>query len=144
MESLGPLLIVEDNAPLRATLAAYLAKVGFQVETAGNVAEAVQKLAVAYPLVLSDIRMPGASGIDFLRELHRLRPEVGIFLMTGYPTVETIIEAKQCGAVAYFRKPISLPVVAARLREYLNEMASPASAGQTTGPAEISANRTDN
>lgn len=115
------LLIVDDETEIRSTLAQYFGSVGYAVETAPDVAEALQKLASGFDIVLSDIKMPGVSGIEFLQQARRTNPRVGVFLITGYPTLETVIDAKQHGAVGYFRKPLKLKEVIARLRGYLGE-----------------------
>jgi len=118
------LLILDDEEEIRSTLAQYFGSLGYAVDTAANVPEALEKLPQGYQVVLSDIRMPEISGIDFLQQAHRVNPALGIFLITGYPTLETVIDAKQHGAVAYFRKPLNLMEVDSRLRAYLGEDAA--------------------
>lgn len=115
------LLIVDDEEEIRATLAQYFGSVGYAVEGAASAAEALEKLSRGFDVVLTDIKMPGTSGIDFLQEARRRNPKVGIFLMTGYPTLDTVIDAKQYGAVAYFRKPLKLGEVDSRLRAFLGD-----------------------
>jgi len=115
------LLIVDDEEEIRATLAQYFGSTGYAVEGAASASEALEKLSQEFDVVLTDIKMPGASGIDFLQEARRKNQKVGIFLMTGYPTLETVIDAKQHGAVAYFRKPLKLSEVDARLRAFLGD-----------------------
>jgi len=115
------LLIVDDEEGIRLSLAEYFGRVGFSVETAPDVSQALDKLSQGIDVVLSDIKMPGASGIDFLQQARRLNPQVGIFLITGYPTLETVIDAKQYEASGYFRKPLKLVEVDSRLRAFLGE-----------------------
>ncbi len=115
------LLIVDDESEIRTTLAQYFSGVGYGVETAEDVPGALQKLSGEIDAVVSDIKLPGASGIDFLQQARRLNPQLGVFLITGYPTMETIIDAKQFGAVAYFRKPLKLVEVDSRIRAFLGE-----------------------
>ncbi len=117
------LLILDDEDEIRTTLTEYFESLGYAVETAADVPQALEKLSSGVHIVLSDIRMPGVSGIEFLQQARRIDPAVGIFLITGYPTLETVIDAKQYGAVAYFRKPLNLTEVDARLRAYLGENA---------------------
>jgi len=59
--------------------------------------------------------------MDFLQQARRINPKLGVFFITGYPTLETVIDAKQLGAVAYFRKPLNLAQVESRLRAFLGE-----------------------
>jgi DNA-binding response OmpR family regulator len=115
------LLILDDEEEIRTTLAQYFGSLGYSVDTAAGVVEALEKLPTGFQVVLSDIRMPGVSGIEFLQQARRINPALGIFLITGYPTLETVIDAKQYGAVAYFRKPLNLIEVDARLRAFLCE-----------------------
>jgi CheY-like chemotaxis protein len=115
------LLIVDDEAEIRSTLAQFFDNVGYAVETAPNVGEALGKLAPVPHVILSDIKMPGGSGIEFLQQVRQRNPDVGVFLITGYPTLETVIDAKQYGAAAYFRKPLNLMEVDSRIRAFLGE-----------------------
>ncbi|HSB67705.1 MAG TPA: response regulator, partial [Candidatus Methylomirabilis sp.] len=78
------LLIVDDETEIRNTLAQYFGSVGYAVETAQDVSEALQKLPSGFDIVLSDIKMPGVSGIEFLQQARRTNPRLGIFLITGY------------------------------------------------------------
>jgi DNA-binding response OmpR family regulator len=115
------LLIVDDEEEIRSTLTEYFDGLGYAVDSAANVTEAMEKLPNGFEVVLSDIRMPEVSGIEFLQQVRRTTPAPGIFLITGYPTLETVIDAKQYGAVAYFRKPLNLAEVDARLRAFLGD-----------------------
>jgi DNA-binding response OmpR family regulator len=115
------LLVLDDEDEIRSTLTEYFEGLGYAVDSAANVPEAMEKLPNGFELVLSDIRMPGVSGIEFLQQVRRTNPAPGVFLITGYPTLETVIDAKQYGAVAYFRKPLNLAEVDARLRAFLGE-----------------------
>jgi DNA-binding NtrC family response regulator len=114
-------LVLDDEPTIRVVIADYLRMRGFEVETAGNVREALALLARPFDLVLSDVRMPGGDGIDFLRAARRTNPDLGVFLMTGYPEISTVIEAKRYGAAAYFRKPLRLAELASRIEAYLAE-----------------------
>lgn len=118
-ERLPRLLVLDDETGIRTTLATYFTAVGYSVETAASVPEALQKLTREFDVVLSDVRMPGADGIDFLQTARLANPQLGVFLMTGYPTMDTVIDAKQHGAAAYFRKPLRLSEVASRLQGFL-------------------------
>ncbi len=115
------LLIVDDEEEICSTLAQYFGSVGYAVETAPDAPQALEKLLQGFDVVLSDIRMPGVNGIEFLERARNINPQIGIVLMTGYPTLETVIDAKHHGAVAYFRKPLKLTEVDSRLRAFLGE-----------------------
>jgi two-component system, response regulator, stage 0 sporulation protein F len=115
------LLIVDDEPQVRDMLQTYFAEAGYTVATAPDVPAALAKLPDGFDAVLSDIKMPGASGIDFLQDARRRNPKLGVFLITGHPSLETINEAKQHGATAYFRKPLQLVEVDSRLRTFFGE-----------------------
>jgi DNA-binding NtrC family response regulator len=121
------LLIVDDEEIVRRLLARYFTKAGFLVDTAANVAEALSRLTADHRLALCDIRMPDLDGIDLLRAIHARCPDTGVFLMTGYPTLENIIDAGQHGAAGCFVKPISPAEIVARMQEYLEGAARPTS-----------------
>ena len=115
------LLIVDDELQVRKMLETYFTEAGYRVATAEDVQAAIAKLPEGFDAVLTDIKMPGASGIDFLQQARRSNPKLGVFLITGHATLETVIDAKQYGAVAYFRKPLNLTEVDSRLRAFLGE-----------------------
>lgn len=130
----GPrrLLILDDEEDIRTTLGAYFGALGYTVETAATVPETLAKLHGDSQVVLADIRLPGSSGLDFLQEARWLHPALGVLLMTGYPTLEALIDARQWAATAYFRKPLNLVDVAARLRALLGEAPAGAAADPST------------
>jgi two-component system response regulator RegA len=100
------LLIVDDDAPFRAALAAAFARRGYRVFTAGSAEEALWCAEREAPdRAILDMRMPGVSGIDLLRELVRRFPSVAVVVLTGYGSIPTAIEAVKRGAVNYLTKP---------------------------------------
>jgi two-component system response regulator AtoC len=119
----GRVLIVDDESGVRATLEEYLTAVGYAVVGAPDVPTALAILPQGFDVVLCDLHLPGVDGLAFLQEVRRVDPALGVFVITGYPSLETIIDAKRQGAVGYLRKPLPLAEVAARLREFLDERA---------------------
>ena len=113
------LLIVDDQTQVRSMLEEYFTEAEFDVTTAEDVPAALAALPAGFDVVLSDIRMPGQSGIDFLQQGRAQRPSLGVFLMTGYQQFETLLDAKCYGAQAYFQKPLDLEAMEQRIREYL-------------------------
>jgi CheY-like chemotaxis protein len=95
--------------------------VGFATDTASDVSEALEKLSQDYDAILSDVVMPNASGIDLLRQVRTKNPRAKVFLISASSSPNTLNIAKQCGAVAYFRKPLKLLEVEARIRGFLGE-----------------------
>jgi len=103
------ILIVDDEEAQRKVLAGFLRKRGFEVLQAADVGAAVETAASrTIDLVLTDMRMPGQTGLDLLGELHRLNPEVPVIVMTAFGTVATAVEAMKQGAADYLTKPIDL------------------------------------
>lgn len=100
-------LIVDDEEGIRKTTAMFLREAGNEVETAGNVAEATQRIAGrAFDVILSDIVMPGDDGIQLLEWVRARSPRTQFILITGEPTLETATEALRLGAFDYLPKPV--------------------------------------
>jgi NtrC-family two-component system response regulator AlgB len=106
---MATLLVVDDEAKIRAHLATYLSGRGHHVLSAADGAEALG-IAEREPvdLVLSDVRMAGTDGLALLRELRRRRPDAVVILMTAYATVAGAVEAMKEGAFHYVVKPFAL------------------------------------
>ncbi len=102
----GTLLIVDDDAPFRAALSAAFTRRGWSVSTAASPTEALALATVVrFTHAVLDLRMPGGSGLDLLRELTTLHPGISVVLLTGYGSIPTAIEAIKRGAVNYLTKP---------------------------------------
>jgi DNA-binding NtrC family response regulator len=99
-------LVVDDEASLLLTLEANLDMAGLQVCTAANAKQALELLnQQSFDLVLSDIRMPGISGVELFRLARQLQPATPVVLMTAY-TIEALIdEAIEAGAFTVLSKP---------------------------------------
>jgi EAL domain-containing protein (putative c-di-GMP-specific phosphodiesterase class I) len=103
----GRILVVDDERDLLDVLATMLAETGWQVDTAGNGREALTLVdANRFEVILSDIDMPGMSGVELLREIRGRDLDVPVLLITGHPRVDTAVEALEHGALRYLRKPI--------------------------------------
>ncbi|MCU0242281.1 MAG: response regulator [Vicinamibacteria bacterium] len=106
-------LVVDDEAGIRETLAEFLKDEGHVVDTADSVEAASQALArEAFDVVVSDILMPRISGLDLLRQLHASAPRVKVILITGEPSLLTATEALRLGAHEYLTKPVTQTVIA--------------------------------
>ena len=104
------LLIVDDEKNIRLTLRQTLerADLDLGVETAADGEEALGALQKQdYDLVLLDIKMPGLSGIDVLRRVREVRPQVRIVMITAHGTIDNAVEAMKLGAVDFVKKPFS-------------------------------------
>jgi DNA-binding NtrC family response regulator len=104
-----PVLLVEDKAELRAMLRKALERSGYAVEEAPDGNSAIDKvLARRYLIVLTDLKLPGKSGIDVLREARRAEPTLPVILMTAYGSVEEAVTAMKDGAFDFIQKPVDL------------------------------------
>jgi DNA-binding NtrC family response regulator len=88
--------------------------------------EAVEQLRQQpYDVVILDIKMPGGmDGIETLREIHRIQPEVEVLLLTGHASLETGIEGMKLGAFDYLMKPIKLEDLMIKLNQACEKMAA--------------------
>jgi len=102
-------LVVDDDVGVRQLVHTLLEKAGYRPDEAEDAATARGLLAdKEYDVILSDIMMPGMSGIELLHILHQEMPDVPVILMTGNPNMETATEAIRAGsAVDYLSKPFS-------------------------------------
>jgi two-component system, response regulator RegA len=112
------LLLVDDDAPLRRSMARALERRDFQVLAAEGVAEARSLAREHRPeFAVLDMRLTEGSGLDLVRTLRELRPEVRIVIVTGYGNIATAVAAIKAGAVDYLAKPVDADdVVNALLR----------------------------
>ena len=102
------LLIVDDEREILNMLERVLGFEGFEVVTTTSPTEALELMRrELFNLVLSDIKMPGMSGIELLMELKRLNPLVNVIMMTGYSNMRNVVDCLGSGAVDYFIKPFT-------------------------------------
>ena len=102
-------LIAEDDDSLREILEDLLTQPGRILRSVKNGEEAIRLLReTEVDLVLTDLMMPGADGIQILKEVKRLHPEGMVIIMTGYASLDSAIEAIRGGAYDYIRKPFKL------------------------------------
>jgi excisionase family DNA binding protein len=99
-------LVVDDETAVRQMLGKTLRGTGFDVDEVANGSAALEHLrASAYDLVVTDLCMPGLNGTALAREAKRLRPDLKILIVTGYPSEASAIDAVNNGADGYLRKP---------------------------------------
>ncbi len=99
-------LVCDDEPHIREPVAIYLRQNGFEVDTAVDGRDGVEKFAKKdYFLVITDINMPGLTGIEVLAEVKRQRPDVDVVMITGNVDLDYAINAIKAGAYDYFRKP---------------------------------------
>ena len=102
------ILVVDDEESLRLTFKMFLSRAGYgPIATASTYEEAVELVEnQEFDLIISDIVMEGASGIDLLRKVKELGRQCPMVMVTGYPNINTATEAVELGAFAYLSKPV--------------------------------------
>ena len=106
MGEIARILVVDDEMALTGIISQILCDYGYIVDTAATGEEALVLFGKnTYHLVISDIRMPGMSGLDLLKEVKKLNPETQVVIMTSYASMETAIDALRNGAYDYVVKP---------------------------------------
>jgi DNA-binding response OmpR family regulator len=122
-----PILIADDEKNIRLTLSLALEALGVEIETVENGEDALAKLKEKdFGLILLDLHMPGVDGMEVLRQVREIRPEIQIIIITAYGTVDRAVEALKLGAVDFIQKPFvpeEIREVVARVidREKLDE-----------------------
>ena len=102
------ILIVEDDASIRGLMSRHFRRHGFEVEQAGGAEEALSRIASTksrFDVVLTDIHLPGASGVELARELQEARPGQPVVFMTGDADADMARTALEGGAAGYLLKP---------------------------------------
>jgi len=108
MTDRGRVLLIDDDASLRRVTEFSLQEDGLAVDAVASAAEALERFEPGtYDVVVTDVRMPGMSGVDLLGELRRLDPGLPVVLITAFATVELAVEAMRRGAFDYLAKPFS-------------------------------------
>jgi len=103
----GRVLVVEDEAYVRDSLLEILRARGFDVSAATSVDEALERLARApVDAVLSDLKMPKKDGLELVRRMQALSPDVPVLILTGHGTVASAVECLRAGATDYILKPV--------------------------------------
>lgn len=101
------ILLVDDDVTLRERLARALRERGFDVRTAGSADEAMEQVRADSPeMAVVDLRMPGRSGLDLLRDMREHDPATRVLVLTGYGSIATAVEATKLGAEGYLPKPV--------------------------------------
>ena len=116
----GHILIIDDEASLRQTLARILQRAGFEVTTAANGKDGLA-LVHEHPfdLLYLDIRMPDMSGLELLKNIHTKFPELPVILFTAQPDLNSAVEALRRGATDYLLKPLKPQTVIDRTQAIL-------------------------
>ncbi len=116
----GRILVLDDDLALCELMEEDLCRRGHRVTTARSVSAARELLhEQEFDAVLSDINMPGSSGIDFCAELHEIRPDLPVVIMTAFGSLETATAALRAGAYDFVTKPVDLDLLTVALERAL-------------------------
>ena len=114
-------LIVDDEATIIESLEGILSDDGFEVIHAFNGYEALKKIESESPdIVLLDIWMPGMDGIETLKEIKKIAPNLPVVMITGHGTIESAVDATKSGAYDFLEKPLSIDKVMVTINNALN------------------------
>src|SRR5436190_22396118 len=123
---MAAILIIDDNETIRDGLAHTVKKLGHEAVTAasGTAGVALWKArraaaAARIEFAITDLKMDGLSGVDVLRQLAALDPDLPIMIVTGFGTVETAVEAMKLGAFDFLTKPFAPEVVRLKVERAL-------------------------
>jgi len=116
------ILVVDDDESIRKTLAAILEEEGYVVDTAENGKDAIKKSNQRfYNLALIDIRLPDMAGTELLTSMKETTPKMVKIIITGYPSLQTAVEAVNKGADAYILKPFKMSNVLDMIEKHLRK-----------------------
>lgn len=126
----GPILVVDDEEEVREALRAALEQGGYDVAVACDAQTALDLMADrTFPVVVTDVQMPGLSGLDFLSEIRARFPETLGVVITGYASTETAVEALKRGAYDFIQKPFRIAQMEATLDRALEHARTRAQLG---------------
>ena len=116
---MSTILIIDDDDQLRLSFKKLLSAEAYQVIEAASGEAGLEKLAngPAPDLVVLDVRLPGMSGLETFKSIHRQHPKLPVIIMTAYGTTETAIETTKMGAFDYILKPFDIPEMLATIKQ---------------------------
>lgn len=120
MKISGHILVIDDEAVLRQTLARVLQKAGFEVTTAENGEQGLDFLKTTnFDMIYMDLRMPGMAGMEVLKLIHTSYPSLPVVLFTAQPDLSSAVQALRNGATDYMLKPLKPQAIIERAQTIL-------------------------
>ena len=118
------ILVVEDDEEMRSLLKDFFEDEGFEIDSVSNGSEAFRILVrELFDLVITDIRMPGLTGLDILPGIKKLQPEAPIIVITAFGSEEVHRRAIERGATAYLEKPLHFHELKTMIHEVISSKA---------------------
>ena len=109
MSNAKPILIVDDDPEIIRVLEIFLEKIGCESDTALTAEDALAKARSGqYEAILLDIMLPDGDGVDVLKQLHKVSPEIPVIMITGVKDIQIATECMRSGAVDYITKPFDM------------------------------------
>lgn len=119
---LNAVIVVDDEASIRTAVEQWLSLSGFEVQLFSRAEECLTQLPRDFPgVILSDVRMPGLSGLELLAEVQRRDADLPVILLTGHGDVPMAVEAMRDGAYDFLEKPFSPDALLNSLRRALDK-----------------------
>ena len=120
----GRILVVDDDPSLRRVLQVQLEQEGYEVAVAASAQQTLSVLQLRpFDLLITDLKMPGMSGLELLKQARSQYPQTIIIMLTAFGTVDTAVEAMKAGAYDYLTKPVhpdQMSVVVRRALEHVH------------------------
>jgi len=105
-------LIIDDEADIRELIAMSLDRIGLDTHTAANLEEAEHLLAnYAFDVCLTDMRLPDGNGVEFVKKIHAMQPQLPVAVITAHGNMEAAVEAMKNGAFDFVSKPVDLTLL---------------------------------
>ncbi|MBI5233454.1 MAG: response regulator [Deltaproteobacteria bacterium] len=123
MQTEGTILVVDDNESVNELLGSFLVSQDYAVLSAENAVKGLDIISKGanLDLVITDMMMPGISGIDFLHEIKKTEPELPVVMITGYPSVDIAVKVMRDGASDFISKPFNLDHARLVIKRALDE-----------------------
>lgn len=122
MVKMKKILVVDDDEQMRRDISEILTKEGYDVANTGSGEEALEKIKEEdFDIVLTDLMMPGISGMEVLTEIKKIKSRIRVIMITAFATVESAVEAMKKGASDYISKPFKINEVQITVKRALEE-----------------------
>src|SRR2546430_4388396 len=117
------LLIVDDEETTRELCVAVAQQTGLKATAVASAEEALEVVdQSAIDIVLTDLKLPGTSGLELLKNLREMNPQIAVIVLTQYGSIDSAIEATRTGAIDYVTKPFRIEELRARLEHAMHEV----------------------